>query len=226
MKKIIPFILASCACLLLAACGSEDSKTSVEETTEAVTETAATEATTAATTAATTVTTTTITTTAVKETTTEAVTEEPTEAETEPEEEVVEEVQAAGSFSASDLYAYYNGYSLTINQDMSTFLPASSVDSSPSCYYEGDDKIFHYGDMDVYTYPIGGVDYVLEISIFSSNVSTAKGLTVGMTLDDAIAMYGVGSDGGGMYSWYSGNTYMYVTTSGNVITSIGLALQN
>ena len=80
--------------------------------------------------------------------------------------------------------------------------------------------------MDVYTYPSGGADYVLEITLLSGNVSTARGLTVGMTLDDAIAMYGTGTDGGGIYTWYSGNTYMYVTTSGGTITSIGLALSN
>lgn len=231
MKKIVPFILISFMCIFLAACGNEEGKNSVEEKTEstsAVTTTAA--ATTAA--VATTADTTTVkTATTVIQTTAEAATEppaetEPEEAEEEATEEEITEEEIAGSFDSSDLYVYYGGSSLTVNQDISTFIPASSVDSSPSCYYEGDDKIFHYGDMDVYTYPSGGIDYVLEITLVSPNVSTAKGLSVGMTLDDAVSMYGAYSEGGGVYSWYSGGTYMYVTASGDVITSIGLALQN
>ncbi len=242
MKPFIKFTMyaaLSGMCIMLAGCGNETSSSagesaksssSAEEVTTAVsttvTETETTVKTTAKTTPNTTAKTTVKPTEAVKKTTAAPETEEEeiqTEAETEPEEE--EPVQAAGSFDASDLYAYYSGYSLTVNQDASTLPAAQSMESAPSCISEGEDKIFHYGDMDVYTYPIGGVDYIYEITLYSSSASTAKGLTVGMTLDDAKAMYGEGSGDDSMYSWYSGNSYMYVTASGGTITSIGLALQ-
>lgn len=237
IKKVMPYLLVTSISVLFASCGTDEGKAGDEQS--------AAEATTA-------VTTTNITTSITDITTTsEAVTtstnkkeksekskkdkkekEKETEAAEEPEEETLEEeeeyeeVQSGGSFSASDLYAYYGGYSLTINQDMSTFAEASSVDVSPSCYYDGDDKIFHYGDMDVYTYPYGESDLVLEIAILSGNVTTAKGLSVGMTVDDALAMYGPASESGGTYTWSDGNTYMYISSSGGVITSIGMALSN
>lgn len=218
MKKIIACLASVSMILGLTACGEETSSSdSTTQVTTAVTK--ATEATTE--------TTTTAATTKKNETEKTKAAEAPTETETE-EETTAEETEAEynGSFSASDLYAYYGGSSITVNQDASTLPAASSVDSSPSCYYEGDDKIFHYGDMDVYTYPVGDTDYVLEITINSSGASTAKGLTVGMSLDDAKSMYGEGTDGGSTYTWYDGATYMYVTLSGSTITSIGLALSN
>ncbi len=218
MKKLIGCLTAVSMIACLTACGEDTgSSESTAQVTTAVTK--ATEAVTETTTAAAT--------TKKAETTKAKETEAATEAETDAETEETEtEPEYDGSFSAGDLYAYYGGTSITVNQDASTLPEASSVDSSPSCYYEGDDKIFHYGDMDVYTYPMGDKDYVLEITMNSSGVSTAKGLTVGMSIDDAKAMYGEGSDGGSTYTWYDGDTYMYVTLSGSTITSIGLAINN
>ena len=218
MKKLICCLAAVSMIVGLTACGEDTSSSdSTAQVTTAVTK--ATEAETETTSAASAA--------EKKETKKPKATEAPAEAETE-EETTEEETEAdySGSFSAGDLYAYYGGSSITVNQDASTLPAANSVDSSPSCYYEGDDKIFHYGDMDVYTYPVGDTDYVLEITINSSGASTAKGLTVGMSLDDAKSMYGEGTDGGSTYTWYDGATYMYVTLSGSTITSIGLAVSN
>ncbi|MGN0613208.1 MAG: hypothetical protein ACI4JB_04840 [Porcipelethomonas sp.] len=230
MKNLTKAILGSLLCVSLAACGNDDGGTVREaenETTEAVTSVSTTAVTTTSKTTAETTAKTTAKTTKTTEKPKETEGAKETEEATEAYEEVQTEAPAPGGyFTASDVYAYYGGYALTVNQNITAFPAAQSVDSSPSCYYEGDDKIFHYGDMDVYTYPYGGSDYVLEITLLSGNVSTARGLTVGMTLDDAIAMYGTGTEGGGIYTWYSGSTYMYVTTSGGVITSIGLALSN
>ena len=222
MKKLIGCLAAFSMIAGLSACGNDTSSsdsgtvqvtTAVTKATEAATETTTTAATTAKKAE----------TTKKKAKTTEA----PTEAETE-EETTEEETEAEynGSFSAGDLYAYYGGSSITVNQDASTLPAANSVDASPSCYYEGDDKIFHYSGMDVYTYPVGDRDYVLEVTMTSSSASTAKGLTVGMSLDDAKSMYGEGTDGGSTYTWYDGSSYMYVTLSGSTITSIGLAISN
>lgn len=239
LKKFLPCLLTASVLVSFASCGTDNETTGENQsTTEATTAAASTEA---ATTAA--PSTTAAVSTTEKETAKETkkaekkdkekkeeVKEEVEETEEEQavEEETVqeEEPQYDGSFSASDLYISYGGYSLTINQDIASFLQASSVDSSPSCYYDGDDKIFHYGDMDVYTYPYGESDLVLEISLISGNVSTAKGLSVGMTVDDALTMYGTASVSGETYTWSDGNTYMYVNSSGGVITGIGMALSN
>lgn len=148
--------------------------------------------------------------------TTTAETEKAAEAETETP-------VSGGSFSEADACVTGSGGTVTLDQDASTLPATDSIDVSPSCYYDGDDKIFHYGDMDVYTYPTDGKDYVLEVDILTDGASTAGGLKVGMSLDDAKAIYGEGTDSGSMYKWTAGDVYMYVTHSGGTITSIGIA---
>lgn len=157
---------------------------------------------------------------------TPAETPEETPAEA-PQEEPQTEAPA-GSFSSSDMY--FNGSTVLMDAGslVSSLGSPSGVEEAPSCLNNGCDiKIYRYSGINVYTYIDGGSEIIYEIEITGSGYSTGKGLSVGMSLSDAEALYGVGTDvGGGMYCYYdTGTTYMYVITSGGTVTSIGFAAE-
>jgi hypothetical protein len=104
----------------------------------------------------------------------------------------------------------------------------NSIDVSPSCYYDGDDKIYYYNDINVYTYTFNGVDYYAqEIELITSNVSTAKGIHIGSSLSDMESVYGTGYQlYGSEYRYYaSENTYLYFwANDGGTIENIGYVI--
>ena len=61
-----------------------------------------------------------------------------------------------------------------------------------SCAYDGMDKIFSYEEYDVYTYPDGDIDRVSEISIYTADAATTKGLKVGDSVERMEELYGAG----------------------------------
>lgn len=58
-----------------------------------------------------------------------------------------------------------------------------------SCAYVGMDRIYTYDLVEVFTYPDGDSDYILDIVVFES-ASTTKGIKIGSTLMDIEKAYG------------------------------------
>lgn len=58
-----------------------------------------------------------------------------------------------------------------------------------SCLYDGDDKLYTYGGIIIYTYPNGAEDIVYLIEV-SGDEKLLSGIGVGSTWTDMIAMYG------------------------------------
>ena len=197
----IALLLTGVLCLSVTACGDKESSTSsAKETSSSAVETQVIDA--------------------AKTTDSESKAESP---ESKADAEAAQTV-SGGSITAEDMSMTVGDVTLTLNNDTSSLPEAKNVEASPSCYYEGEDKILHYDDMEVYTYPSGDKDMILEVTLLNDKGSTAKGLKVGMTLDDAIAMYGTGKESGKMYKWETDSSYMYVYTDNGSITSIGMAL--
>ncbi len=61
---------------------------------------------------------------------------------------------------------------------------------SPSCAYEGTDKIYSYNNYTVTFYEGDGEDGISLITLTSDLVSTAEGLSVGSTKEEVLAEYG------------------------------------
>ena len=91
-----------------------------------------------------------------------------------------------------------DGTKITCHMDMAEVLSAFSeyeyeYSESISCAYNGLDKIYDYKDkgFTVYTYPDGDKDYVLEVVVYSEEISQEGGkVKVGMSQEDLESLYG------------------------------------
>ena len=91
-----------------------------------------------------------------------------------------------------------DGETITCRMDMAEVLSAFSeydyeYSESISCAYNGLDKIYDFTDkgFTVYTYPDGDKDYVLEVVVYSEEISQVDGkIKVGMSKEDLESMYG------------------------------------
>lgn len=61
---------------------------------------------------------------------------------------------------------------------------------SPSCAFEGMDKVYLYQGFRVQTYSLGGKDYIHSVELTDDSVATAEGITVGALAADVTAAYG------------------------------------
>lgn len=91
-----------------------------------------------------------------------------------------------------------DGTSIACHMDMADVLSAFSeyeyeYSESISCAYNGLDKIYDFTDkgFTVYTYPDGDKDYVLEVVVYSEEISQQGGkVKVGMSQQDLESLYG------------------------------------
>lgn len=143
-----------------------------------------------------------------------------------PTEAPTEAPAAVGSFSGNDLTFSYGGGNGTLFYDASGLISAlgapSSVEEAQGCLSNGADmKVYHYGGIAVSVYIEGGSEILYDITITSGSYPTSRGLAVGMSYADCVAIYGEGTDcGGGLYCYGSGSAYLYIQTSGGTVTSI------
>ena len=76
-----------------------------------------------------------------------------------------------------------NGVKIALNAEMAPIVEKlgepTKYYESESCAYQGLDKVYTYGGVTINTYPVGGVDYVLDIVLRDDTVSTAEGLCIG-----------------------------------------------
>lgn len=136
-----------------------------------------------------------------------------------------------GSFSESDTNFILNGKTVSLDENMDSVLSklgnAQNVYSAPSCHGDGEDKTFEYDGFTVYSYPNGGQDKVLEVSVTAVGINTAKGIGVGSTLNDLIAAYGNNyADEGARLVYASGDKKLQFYVDGDVINEISYYLDN
>ncbi len=91
---------------------------------------------------------------------------------------------------------------------------------SPSCAYEGTDKIYTYNNYVVTFYEGDGFDGISLITLTSDLVSTAEGICIGSSYDDVVAAYGESdSDSDKLVSYEKDGTEMrFVINEGSVIS--------
>ncbi len=113
---------------------------------------------------------------------------------------------------AEPLYVFtYNGTKIEINDSAEEILAAlgtwKQYSESPSCLFDGLDKIYGYGGFRIQTYPKDGKEFVYSVELLDDSVATSKGITIGSTRDAVIAAYGEGGRDTGSALIYTDTTY-------------------
>lgn len=105
---------------------------------------------------------------------------------------------------------------------MSSIGQTLDVQNAPSCHYDGNDTIYVYNGFSIYTYADAGKDKIYLIEINGSNVSTAEGAKVGMTLGQIEKIYGKSTSSSASRITYSvsSNTELSFTIAGNTVVLI------
>lgn len=88
----------------------------------------------------------------------------------------------------------YNNVQITPGNDIAPILnslgESTKYYEAASCAFNGLDKMYTYGSLQVNTYPDGGCDRVLSIVLLDDSIMTPEGITIGTEKDKVIAVYG------------------------------------
>ena len=66
----------------------------------------------------------------------------------------------------------------------------NEYDESPSCAFEGLDKVYSYGGFEIQTFSKDGGEYIYSVALTNDLVKTPEGISVGAFRDDVVAKYG------------------------------------
>lgn len=91
-----------------------------------------------------------------------------------------------------------NGVDVAVDALMSSLLDKlgepTKYYESESCAFQGLDKVYTYGSVIIRTYPLNGVDYVLNVDLKDDTVTTAEGLAIGDAKSKVTSIYGEPTD--------------------------------
>ncbi len=94
---------------------------------------------------------------------------------------------------------------------------------SPSCAFEGMDKVYLYAGFRVQTYSSGGKDYIHSVELTDDSVATAEGIAVGASAADVTAAYGEptsSTDNALTYVDTQNGMYLQFILRGGAVTNI------
>ena len=84
-----------------------------------------------------------------------------------------------------------------VNDDAATVLDAlgawKQYSESPSCLFDGLDKVYVYGGFRIQTYPQNGGEFVYSIELLDDSVATPEGIMIGSSRDAVLEKYGEGA---------------------------------
>lgn len=141
----------------------------------------------------------------------------------------VQPIVSSGEFTYDDLSFAYEGTVISCGLDISiiteTLGEPKHITNIPNPNNsEFDIKTYNYDHFSIETAPSddGSIYTVVGVQIFDDSVGTNKGVKIGMTVEDAIEVYGndvkVFDD---EYRYYVGNDYMYLYVQNGIIANIG-----
>ena len=96
---------------------------------------------------------------------------------------------------SADVFDFtFRGTVISLNQNMAEVLDTlgepTGVRQTPSCAFDGYDRIFGFGAVNVHTYPVGDEDFVQVISIRDDSVTTPGGIRLGDSWERVLGVYG------------------------------------
>lgn len=127
---------------------------------------------------------------------------------------------------SADAYSFvYNNTAVTPHAKMAELTSGlgdpTSYEESESCYYQGLDKDYTYPGFKLRTYPVDGVDYVLNICFVDDSVATPEGIMLGSSRDEVIAVYGSSfTEENGSTVYTKGKTELRIRFDGDSVSAI------
>ena len=135
------------------------------------------------------------------------------------------ESKPTDSASKTDGYVFtHNGVDIVLGEEAAPKLEAlgeaANYFESPSCAFNGIDKTYSYGGVELYTYPEGDKDYFLSVILVDDSVKTPEGIYIGSTLDSMLGAYGEGyAEDKGLYTYTKGKMSLaFLVDGGEVVT--------
>ncbi|MGI6084230.1 MAG: hypothetical protein ACOYIF_02145 [Acetivibrionales bacterium] len=127
----------------------------------------------------------------------------------------------------SKYFFEYNGIAIHMNEDAKPVLEAlgepQNYFESPSCAFQGMDRIYSYNGFDLYTYSDEDDEneYVFTVAFMSDAVATTEGIEIGDKFDKVIEKYGDGYEQSGeQYVYTDENCKLSFLTKDNEVISI------
>lgn len=147
-----------------------------------------------------------------------------------------EEAQAPAEAAVGTGYVYTLTYKdasidVTPDQNMAEVLAAlgdaDSYFEAASCAFEGLDKTYMYGHVEVDTYPQGEEDFISSIYFLDDLAVTNEGVRVGSTKEEMEAAYGTDYSVVGTECIYAkGNSELRIIVEGDKVSSIQIVSTN
>jgi len=135
-----------------------------------------------------------------------------------------EEVPLADTFDF-----YFRGTLISLNQNMAEVLEAlgepSGMRQTPSCAFDGYDRIFGYGAINIHTYPAGDKDFVQIVSIRDDSITTRNGIRLGDRWDMVREAYGNDyAQDFNIFTFMRGNTTLSFFVADDIVLEITYGL--
>ena len=147
-----------------------------------------------------------------------------------------ETAQAPAEAAVGTGYVYTLSYKdasidVTPDQNMAEVLAAlgdaDSYFEAASCAFEGLDKTYMYGHVEVDTYPQGEEDFISSIYFLDDLAVTNEGVRVGSTKEEMEAAYGTDYSVVGTECIYAkGNSELRIIVEGDKVSSIQIVSTN
>ena len=125
-----------------------------------------------------------------------------------------------------DMFVFvYKGCELPMNAEFAPLLETigepDTYFEAASCAFDGLDKIYTYGGIELTTYPDGDKDYISSIRLLDNTASTPEGITIGSTTEEVVAAYGNEyTDSGDLYTWENDNAILSILFDNGVAISV------
>lgn len=146
----------------------------------------------------------------------------------EPSTEVDTDV-ISGEFTEEDLIFVYDNTEIVYGKNIESVIEGIGeplhIENIPNEYDpQHDRKIYNYEHFSIETTPdeSGTVYTVVETQIFDDSIKTSKGAHIGMSIDNATALYGNNvMIYGDEYRYYIGSRFMYFYVQNEIVANIG-----
>ncbi len=97
----------------------------------------------------------------------------------------------------------------------------TSYYEAASCAFDGKDKIYTYGSLQISVSPMDGVDIIYMITLLDDSLSTPEGIYVGVEKSAVLSAYGEGGvDKGSSLVYNSGKTDLVFLIRDDCVTSV------
>lgn len=118
----------------------------------------------------------------------------------------------------------YNGVSISMDEPAEPVIEAlgepASYFESPSCAFEGIDKVYTYNSFELDTYPTDDKDFVSCIIFKDDAITTPEGVCIGDSVSSVTSVYGDAEEESGMIVYEKDDMKLCFIVSGDKVISI------